>query len=137
MTQFDVEFKNVTFSYEGAETPALKDINLTIQPGEILLITGPAGSGKTTLCSCINGLIPHYHQGELSGEVIVRGYNTRRARVGGLASLVGMVFQDPESQLVTNSVADEVAFGPENLGVPREELSRRAEESLKTTRLQG
>lgn len=137
MTQFDVEFKNVTFSYEGADTPALKDINLTIQPGEILLITGPAGSGKTTLCSCINGLIPHYHQGELTGEVIVRGYNTRRARVGGLASLVGMVFQDPESQLVTNSVADEVAFGPENLGVPREEISRRVSESLKSTRLQG
>jgi len=137
MTPFDVEFKNLAFTYEGAEAPALKDINLTISPGEILLITGPAGSGKTTFCSCINGLIPHYHQGELAGDVLVRGYNTRRARVGGLASLVGMVFQDPESQLVTNSVADEVAFGPENLGVPREEINRRVAESLKSTRLQG
>jgi energy-coupling factor transport system ATP-binding protein len=137
MPPFDVEFKNLTFTYEGADAPALNDINLTVSPGEILLITGPAGSGKTTLCSCINGLIPHYHQGELSGDVLVRGYNTRRARVGGLASLVGMVFQDPESQLVTNSVADEVAFGPENLGVRREEISRRVAESLKSTRLEG
>jgi energy-coupling factor transport system ATP-binding protein len=137
MTPFDVEIKNLAFTYEGADVPALKDINLTISPGEILLITGPAGSGKTTLCSCINGLIPHYHQGRLDGDVLVRGYNTRRSRVGGLASLVGMVFQDPESQLVTNSVADEVAFGPENLGVPREEINRRVAESLKSTRLQG
>jgi len=137
MAPFDVEFKNLTFTYEGADTPALRDINLTISAGEILLITGPAGSGKTTFCSCINGLVPHYHQGDLIGDVLVRGYNTRRSRVGGLASLVGMVFQDPESQLVTNSVADEVAFGPENLGVPREEINRRVVESLKSTRLQG
>jgi energy-coupling factor transport system ATP-binding protein len=134
---FDIEFKNVTFTYEGAAQPALRNINLTVSPGEIILITGPAGSGKTTLCSCINGLIPHFHEGELTGEVLVRGYNTRRARVGGLASLVGMVFQDPESQLVTNSVADEVAFGPENLGIPREEINQRVEQALKSTRLQG
>lgn len=133
----DIEFQALTFTYEGAGQPALKNINLTVSPGEIILITGPAGSGKTTLCSCINGLVPHFHEGELSGEVLVRGYNTRRARVGGLASLVGMVFQDPESQLVTNSVADEVAFGPENLGIPREEIYRRVEEALKATRLQG
>lgn len=133
----DIEFQDLTFTYEGAGQPALKNINLTVSPGEIILITGPAGSGKTTLCSCINGLVPHFHEGELSGEVLVRGYNTRRARVGGLASLVGMVFQDPESQLVTNSVADEVAFGPENLGIPREEIYRRVEEALKATRLQG
>ncbi len=63
---FDVEFKNVTFTYEGAKQPALKEVNLTVSQGEIILITGPAGSGKTTLCSCINGLVPHFHEGELS-----------------------------------------------------------------------
>jgi energy-coupling factor transporter ATP-binding protein EcfA2 len=134
---FDVEFKNLTFTYEGAQRPALKDVSLTVNQGEIILITGPAGSGKTTLCSCINGLVPHFHEGDLEGDVFVREYNTRTSRVGGLASLVGMVFQDPESQLVTNSVADEVAFGPENFGVPRAEINDRVAEALRATRLEG
>jgi energy-coupling factor transport system ATP-binding protein len=93
--EFDIEFINVSFRYAGAAKDALSDINLKIRPGEIVLVTGPAGSGKTTLCSCVNGLVPHYHEGELSGQVIVRSYDTKRARIGGLASLVGMVFQDP------------------------------------------
>ena len=135
--EYDIEFQNVSFRYAGAEKDALHGINATIRPGEIVLVTGPAGSGKTTFCSCINGLVPHYHEGELSGEVIVRSYNTRRARIGGLASLVGMVFQDPDSQLVTSSVADEVAFGPENLGVPRAEINQRVVEALSATRLLG
>ena len=133
----DIEFKNLTFTYEGAKQPALSDVNLTVSQGEIILITGPAGSGKTTLCSCINGLVPHFHEGELEGDVFVRTYNTRTSRVGGLASIVGMVFQDPESQLVTNSVADEVAFGPENFGVPREEINHRVADALIATRLEG
>jgi energy-coupling factor transport system ATP-binding protein len=133
----DIEFRGVSFRYAGAQKDALQGINLTIQPGEIVLVTGPAGSGKTTFCSCINGLVPHYHEGELTGQVIVRSYDTRRARIGGLASLVGMVFQDPDSQLVTSSVVDEVAFGPENLGVPRAEINRRVTEALSATRLTG
>jgi energy-coupling factor transport system ATP-binding protein len=133
----DVEFKNVSFTYEGAQQPALKDVSLSVHQGEIILITGPAGSGKTTLCSCINGLVPHFHEGTLEGDVFVREYNTRTSRVGGLASLVGMVFQDPESQLVTNSVADEVAFGPENFGVPRAEINDRVADALRATRLDG
>ena len=135
--EYDIEFKDVSFRYAGAQKDALSGINLSIRAGEIVLVTGPAGSGKTTFCSCINGLVPHYHEGELSGEVNVRSYNTRRARIGGLASLVGMVFQDPDSQLVTSSVADEVAFGPENLGVPRAEINQRVAEALAATRLAG
>ncbi|HJR78489.1 MAG TPA: ABC transporter ATP-binding protein [Anaerolineales bacterium] len=135
--EYDIEFVGVSFRYAGAGKYALSDINLKIRPGEIVLVTGPAGSGKTTLCGCMNGLVPHYHEGELSGQVIVRSYNTQRARIGGLASLVGMVFQDPESQLVTSSVADEVAFGPENLGVPRAEINQRVVEALSATRLLG
>jgi energy-coupling factor transport system ATP-binding protein len=135
--EYDIEFRDVSFRYTGAEKDALSGVNITIHPGEIVLVTGPAGSGKTTLCSCINGLVPHYHEGDLRGDVIVRSYNTRRARIGGLASLVGMVFQDPDSQLVTSSVVDEVAFGPENLGVPRDEINRRVTEALSATRLTG
>jgi energy-coupling factor transporter ATP-binding protein EcfA2 len=135
--EYDIEFQGVSFRYAGAQKDALSGIDLKIPAGEIVLVTGPAGSGKTTLCSCINGLVPHYHEGELKGEVIVRSYHTRRARIGGLASLVGMVFQDPESQLVTSSVADEVAFGPENLGVPRAEINQRVREALSATRLLG
>jgi len=133
----DIKFDKVSFTYAGSTTPALHNINLLIKAGEIVLITGPAGSGKTTLCSCINGLIPHYHEGELLGDVTIGPYNTRKARVGGIASLVGMVFQDPESQLVTNSVVDEVAFGPENLGIPRDEINLRVTQALKATRLLG
>lgn len=134
---YDIDFQKVSFQYEGSAAFALREINLTITAGEIVLITGPAGSGKTTLCSCVNGLIPHYHEGKLEGQVLVRGYNTAKSRIGGLASLVGMVFQDPESQLVTSSVADEVAFGPENLGVPRQEINERVSEALAATRLSG
>jgi len=134
---YEIKFNDVSFSYAGSNTLALQHVNLTISAGEIVLITGPAGSGKTTLCSCINGLIPHFHDGNFQGEVFVGSYNTKKARVGGLASLVGMVFQDPESQLVTNSVTDEVAFGPENLGISREEINLRIKEALQATRLTG
>lgn len=135
--EYDIEFRDVSFRYAGAGKDAVSGIHLNIRPGEIVLVTGPAGSGKTTFCSCINGLVPHYHEGELKGDVIVRSYNTRRARIGGLASLVGMVFQDPDSQLVTSSVLDEVAFGPENLGVPRVEINQRVHAALAATRLIG
>jgi len=132
---FDIEFQDVAFTYEGADSPAIKNINLTISRGEIILITGPAGSGKTTLCSCILGLVPHFHEGTMTGTVLVRGNNTAKSRIGGLATLVGMVFQDPESQLVTASVGDEVAFGPENLGIPREEIVGRVDDALAATRM--
>jgi len=135
--EYDIKFDKVSFHYADGDATALEDINLEIKTGEIVLVTGPAGSGKTTLCSCINGLIPHYHEGSLEGKVSIGEYDTKNVRVGGLASIVGMVFQDPESQLVTNSVADEVAFGPENFGVAREKINKRVKKALEATRLVG
>jgi len=135
--EYDIELVDVSFTYEGAETPALENINLKVQPGEVVLLTGPSGAGKTTLCSCLNGLIPHFHNGVLKGQVLVKGRETKRTRVGVLSSLVGLVFQDPESQLISPTVADEIAFGPENLAVPRNEIIKRVEEGLKIARLEG
>jgi energy-coupling factor transport system ATP-binding protein len=135
--EHDIEFIGVSFTYEGAEKPAIVDINLKVRPGEIVLLTGPSGAGKTTLCSCLNGLIPHFHRGVLEGRVLVGGLNTKRARVGVLSSRVGMVFQDPESQLISPTVADEIAFGPENLAVPRDEIIKRVREGLHIARLEG
>lgn len=136
-SEVDIEFKDVSFRYAGSSDWALRDINLCIPRGETVLITGPSGSGKTTLCSCMNGLIPHFHEGELRGEVLVRGWHTAGTRIGVLASMVGMVFQDPESQLVAPTVVDEIAFGAENMGVLPEEIERRIEEALHMARLRG
>lgn len=135
--EYDIDFDKVTFTYEDAPSPALADINLKIKSGETILITGPSGSGKTTLVSCLIGLVPHFHEGRLAGEIKVLGRNIRRTRIGVMASKVGLVFQDPESQLVTASVADEIAFGPENLGTPRPEIEQRVQEAIKVARLEG
>lgn len=134
---YDIEFNNVTFTYEDAPAPALVEIDLKIKPGETVLITGPSGSGKTTLVSCLIGLVPHFHEGRLAGEINVLQRDIRRTRIGVMAAKVGLVFQDPESQLVTASVVDEIAFGPENLGTPRPEIEQRVQDALKVARLEG
>ena len=133
--EYDVIFEDVTYFYPRSQTPAIKDINLKIRKGEIFLITGPAGAGKTTLCETTNGLIPHFFRGKLKGNVIVKGINTKESHIGELSRIVGLLFQDPSSQLVAATVFDEVAFGPENFGVPREEIIKRVEESLAAVRM--
>ena len=135
--EYDIEFIDVSFAYEGAEALAIENIDLKVRPGEIVLLTCPSGAGKTTLCSCLNGLVPHFHNGMLKGRVLVQGRDTKKTRVGVLSSLVGLVFQDPESQLISPTVADEIAFGPENLAVPRDEIVERVQEGLRIARLQG
>lgn len=125
-----VEFNDFSFKYYGADFLALKKINLEVEEGEYIVVTGPSGCGKTTLCRAINGLVPQFHRGYIAGNVVVNGMNTRKCEVAELATAAGLVFQQPENQLVTLSVEKEIAFGPENLGVDPQEIRRRVEELI-------
>lgn len=128
-----IETRNLSYTYPGGITPSIKDINIKIQKGEFVLITGPSGCGKTTLCRCFNGLIPHFYQGELKGEVNVAGHKVAEHPIYELAKHVGLVFQNPENQLFALSVEKDVAFGIENLGVPREEMRKTVDWALELT----
>src|SRR3990170_1593431 len=120
-----LEIESLTFRYRRATKPALRDLSLTLQDGEVLLVAGPSGCGKSTLIRAINGLIPHSYRGDLRGRVLVDGHSVARVRLRDLAELVGTVLQDPRKQLVASTVEGELAFGPENLAVPRAEIRRR------------
>jgi energy-coupling factor transporter ATPase len=128
-----IETKNLTYTYPGGAKPSINDVSIKVEKGEFVLITGPSGCGKTTLCRCFNGLIPHFYQGELKGETTVAGMDTTKHQTHEMAKSVGLVFQNPENQLFALSVEKDVAFGLENLGVPREEMQKRVEWALKLT----
>ena len=132
-----VKLEGLTFTYAGSETPALKDINLTVRPGEFVTITGPSGCGKSTLAFCLTGFIPHSFDGVMEGKVIVGGRDTRTCTPGELAGIAGLVQQDPESQLCTLNVLDEVAFGPENICLPPDEIRERVKWALSAVGLSG
>ncbi len=132
-----IRIENLTFFYSNINHPALKDISLEIGDGEFVLVTGPSGGGKSSLCRCLNGLIPHFYGGKIYGRVLVAGMDTLEHSTKELATKVGFVFQDPESQLVSMDVEREVAFGLENLGFPRDLIAKRVEESLDTLGIAG
>jgi energy-coupling factor transport system ATP-binding protein len=123
-----VDVDGLTFRYRRATEPAIRDISLTVSPGEVVLVAGPSGCGKSTLIRAINGLIPHAYSGDLTGIVKVDGQSTSELKLRDLARTIGTVLQDPAKQIVGAMVESELAFGPENMGVPREEIRERIRE---------
>lgn len=129
--------RGVRFVHAGSQARALDGIDLDIAKGEFVTLLGANGSGKSTLCMLANGLVPHAVPGTFEGTAEVFGLDVSKYPVTVLATRVGMVFQEPESQLFCMSVEEEVAFGPENLAVPREEIAERVEWALSLVGMTG
>ena len=125
-----VEIEDLTFHYPGEEKAALDALDLRVDKGEFVLLTGPTGCGKTTLLRLLGGLVPHFHGGRIRGRVTVAGRDVLGSDPREMAAVVGMVFQDAEGQLVSTTVEREIAFGMENAGLPAPVISKRTEEML-------
>ena len=120
-----IDIQSLTFRYDGAEKNALDDVTMTVRDGEFLGIIGPAGAGKTTLVSSMSGIVPHASGGDFYGAVTVDGLDTVDSRLTDISRIVGTVFQDTESQIISSVVEDEMLYGLENFGVPRGEIEDR------------
>lgn len=126
-----LQVSNVAISYDGRTRPTPAAASMSLRRGEVALLLGPSGSGKSTLALALNGLVPQSVPATVDGEIRVDGWDARTTPVATLSRHVGMVFQDPDAQLVTGTLLDEVAFGPENLRVPADEVLARAEDALR------
>lgn len=130
-----IKIENLTYCYPETREPALRDINLEIEAGHFILVVGSSGSGKSTLLRTLNGLVPHFYGGKIEGKVLVNGQDTLGLKVRDLARTVGMVFQDPENQFVTDSVESEISFGLQNLSLEESLMAKRIAETIATLRL--
>jgi energy-coupling factor transport system ATP-binding protein len=137
MTNKAIELIDVSYRYPRTKRTVIKKLNLSVQKGELLAVMGENGAGKSTLCQILNGIIPHSAGGKMKGQVLIEGINTQESSVGQLSTRVGIVLEDPETQLFTTSVLNEVSFGPENLLMPVEEILERARRVLNLVRLDG
>ncbi len=125
-----IEIKDLWFTYGAREEPTLAGIDITIKKGEFVLLAGPTGCGKSTLLKTLNGIIPHESGGELRGSIRINGIETALSCMKELARITGLVFQNPDDQIFSTVVEDEIAFGPENLCLPKPEIEQRVRESL-------
>jgi len=132
-----ISARNLTFTYAGANAPSMQNVSLSIEKGEFVILTGPSGCGKTTFCRCLNGLIPNFYSGEFQGDLIVDEVNVSDKSTAELSKHIGFVFQNPENQLFSLSVERDVAFGLENLGVPKEEAVARVRWAMKSTGIEN
>ena len=120
MAEAPLLVENLNFRYRDREELAIREISFQAGPGEILLIAGASGCGKTTLIRCINGLIPRSYKGNMTGRVLIYGEDGRDWKLSQVSQRIGTVLQDPERQILGTKVLNEVAFGLENLGMPGE-----------------
>jgi len=132
-----IKFSNFHFRYKGNEEYALKNINLKIESNKFILLAGETGSGKTSLIRCMNGLIPQFYAGYYKGYVEVSGKNTTETSISNLSKDIGIVFQNPENQLIAMNVEHEIAFGLENLGISRDVIKERIEEVVEITEIEN
>lgn len=129
--------ENITYAYPNTEHPALKNISFEIAAGQFVALIGPTGAGKSTLCYSLNGVVPRLFGGDMAGKVVIADLDTYENEIPVLAQHVGLVLQNARNQLFNVTVLGEVAFGCENLGLPRQEIRQRAQEALAFTELEG
>ncbi len=122
-----IELKDVTYTYPLMQTPALKNITCSLEEGKFYGVIGENAGGKTTFCNLLRGLIPHFYQGKLSGEVLIEGEDIRKKDIDVLSTRMGYIFQNPFTQIsgVRKTVFEEIALGLENLGIPKEKMIQR------------
>ena len=120
-----IKITGLSYTYPLSSAPVLKNINLNIENGDFILITGSSGSGKSTLLYCLNGLIPHLFNGNLQGNISINKFDTRNLSISEISKIVGTVFQNPENQLFMPTVKEDIAFGCRNMGLSEEEVDRR------------
>jgi energy-coupling factor transport system ATP-binding protein len=132
-----IHIENLNFVYRGSNNKALNNISLDLQEGEMMVLMGRAGAGKSTLCQCLNGIVPKFQKGKFSGDIQIFGESSKGKHIYEIARNVGLVFQDFEPQLFSTSVELEVAFGPENIGLPRDEIADRIKYALRMVGLEG
>lgn len=130
MSETAAAIKNVSFRYQNGDENALTNVDLTIRKGECVLLCGTSGCGKTTVTRLLNGLIPHYYEGELDGETTVFEKSIRDTPIEELAGTVGSVFQNPRSQFFCVDTTTEIAFGCENMGLPEDEIRKRVADTV-------
>lgn len=132
-----IEIRELSFKYKGGSDYSLKDINLKIKKGECILLCGRSGCGKSTLLKLMNGIIPEFYDGDITGSVLVNGMNTFITPIYKLSKDVGSVFQNPKTQFYTTNTTDEIAFGLENYGIEREVINKRIKEVEKELHLEN
>lgn len=126
-----IELNNICFQYANTEESSLENVSIQISDGQCVLLCGESGCGKTTITRLLNGLIPHYYEGELHGDVMVNGLNVKQEELYNTARIVGSVFQNPRSQFFCVDTTSEIAFGCENMGLPEQEIRERMRQTVR------